>query len=376
MKRIAALFLCLCMIPGLLYGCAEVQQKAEASLNEWVPTHSMELEYAEQFSVDYYEGGYKLITVADKDHFLVIPEGGVMPESLPEDVAILQQPIENIYLAATSAMGLFDAMDRLDALRLSGTRVENWYIENARRAMEDGSILYAGKYSEPDYELILSEGCGLAIESTMIGFASDVKAKLEELGIPVLVDYSSYESHPLGRTEWIKLYAALINEEEKAEALFEKQSSVLDGLTGLDSTGKTVAFFHISSSGYVIARKSGDYVSRMIELAGGEYVFSDLGDPSTANATVTVEMEQFYATAKDADYIIYNSTIGGELESLDELIGINELLRDFKAVQNGKVWCTGQNMFQQTMELGQMIGEFHTMLTASDAELEYLYKLE
>lgn len=376
MKRVAIFLLCLCMIPGLLCGCAEAPEKSETSIDEWVPSHSMELEYARQFSVDYYEGGYKLITVADSDRFLLIPEGGLMPESLPEDVAILQQPIENIYLAATSAMGLFDAMDRLDALRLSGTRADNWYIENARLAMEDGSILYAGKYSEPDYELILSEGCSLAIESTMIGFASDVKAKLEELGIPVLIDYSSYESHPLGRTEWIKLYAALLDEEEKAEALFEKQSSILDGLTGLDSTGKTVAFFHISSSGYVIARKSGDYVSRMIELAGGEYVFSDLGDPSTANATVTVEMEQFYATAKDADYIIYNSTIGGELESLDELISINGLLRDFKAVQNGKVWCTGQNMFQQTMELGQMIGDFHTMLTSSDAELEYLYKLE
>jgi iron complex transport system substrate-binding protein len=46
-------------------------------------------------------------------------------------------------------------------------------------------------------------------------------------------------------------------------------------------------------------------------------------------------MEEFYATAKDADFIIYNSTIDGEISSLDELIAKNSLLADFKAVKNG-----------------------------------------
>src|SRR3546814_3255665 len=37
----------------------------------------------------------------------------------------------------------------------------------ARAAMEDGKMVYAGKYSAPDYELIVSKNCGLALESTM-----------------------------------------------------------------------------------------------------------------------------------------------------------------------------------------------------------------
>lgn len=84
-----------------------------------------------------------------------------------------------------------------------------------------------------------------------------------------------------------------------------------------------MAFFYISSSGYAVARKSGDYVTKMIELAGGNYIFADLGDPETATSTVTLEMEQFYATAKDADYIIYNSTIDGELATVEELVAKN-----------------------------------------------------
>jgi len=275
-------------------------------------------------------------------------------------------------------MCLFDAMDRLDAIRLSGTQENGWHIESAREAMKNGTLLYAGKYSEPDYELILDKNCGLAIESTMIGHASEVKDKLEELGIPVLIDQASHETHPLGRSEWIKLYGALLNEEEKAERLFHEQAAYLEAVASEASTGKTVAFFHISSSGYVVARKSGDYVSKMIDLAGGKYVFDDLGDPEKVTSTVTIEMETFYATAKDADFIIYNSAITGEIGSLEELLQLNPLLKDFRAVQNGNVWCTGQNMYQETMQLGQMIQELHEIMTANPGEelsLNYFYKL-
>ncbi len=341
------------------------------------PERSMELQYATQFNVDYYANGLKLLSFADGSRYLIMPEGGTMPAGMDGDITVLHQPIENMYLVATSAMCLFDALDGLSAIRLSGTKADGWYNENARAAMEAGDIQYAGKYSEPDYELILASDCGLAIESTMIGHAPEVREKLEDLGVPVLVDLSSQEKHPLGRTEWIKLYGALLNKETQAERIFNEQVALLDIAATNEPTGKTVAFFYISTSGYAIARKSGDYVTKMIELAGGDYIFDDLGDSETATSTVTLEMETFYATAKNADYIIYNSTIGGELHSLSELLSKNQLLTDFRAVQNGNVWCTSQNLFQETTQLGGMILDMHRLLTEPDAtELDYLYKLQ
>ena len=342
------------------------------------PVRSMELEYATGFQVDYDDAGRKLITLLDGSQFLVLPPDGRVPANLPAGAAVLRQPISNIYLAATSAMCLFDALDRLDAISLSGSRAESWYIENARLAMEEGRIRYAGKYSEPDYELLLGSRCSLAVESMMIGHASDVKQKLEELGIAVLTDQSSMEEHPLGRTEWMKLYAALLNEEDRAEELFKEQVAYLnDALQGEDPQ-KTVAFFHISSSGYVVVRKSGDYVAKMLELAGGRYVFRDLGDRETKTSTVNLEMEQFFAAAKDADYIIYNSTIGGEIHSMEELLEKSPLLAQFRAVQNGNVWCTGKNMYQETTQLGQMIQSFRKIFSGEAdnlTELPFLYRL-
>lgn len=222
----------------------------------------------------------------------------------------------------------------------------------------------------------------MAIESTMIGHASDVKDKLESLGIAVLVDHSSYESHPLGRTEWIRLYGALLNEEEKAEALFRRQAEYLDEISQ-DETDenekKTVAFFYISSSGTVITRQSGDYISKMIELAGGTYLFDGLGDEDSKNSSMAVEMETFFSQVKDADYIVYNSSIDGSVHTLNELLSLNGLLSECKAVKNGNVWCTSQNMFQETMNLGQMIENFHEMLISDSTgvtELDYLYRLQ
>lgn len=373
-----ALALIVVMLLSLLCGCGTTEEKTGLG-NGWEPERKMELQFATQFSVEYYTDDYKLISLADGSRFLIVPEGAECPQGIADDIVPLYQPIENIYLAATSSMCLFDALDRLDAIRLSGTKADGWYIENARRAMQEGNILYAGKYSEPDYEMLLDCRCPLAVESMMIGHASDVKDKLEELGIAVLIDQSSMESHPLGRTEWIKLYGALLNEEERAETLFAEQVEYLNAAVESEGSGKTVAFFHISSSGYVVARKSGDYVTKMLELAGGSYVFDDLGDPETRTSTVTIEMEQFFATAKDADYIIYNSTIGGEIKTMDELLAKNELLAEFKAVQTGNVWCTSENMYQETTQLGRMIQSFQKVLSGEADELDelpYLYRLQ
>lgn len=375
MRRMIALFAAVVL---LFCGCTPASQAPQAE-SEWLPEHSMELQYATQFSVDYYAGGYKLISLADGSRFLVIPEGKDFPAEAPKDAVPLYQPIENIYLAATSVMCLFDALDALDSIALSGTKEEGWYIENARTAMAEGRMLYAGKYSEPDYEMLLSHRVPLAIESTMIGHASDVKAKLEELGIAVLVDQASNESHPLGRTEWIKLYAALLNCEETAEQLFAEQIDYMNSAVSERLPNASVAFFYISSSGKVVARKSGDYVTKMLELAGGTYVFDALGDPEKRTATVTIEMEQFFAAAKEADYIIYNTTIGGEVSTLRELLEKNPLLAEMKAVQNGNVWCTGKNMYQETTQLGQMTLSFHSIFSGEAAELDtlpYLYRLK
>ena len=362
----------------MLTGCSQAETIPEKYIEIDGLTFSerAELTYAEQFAIDRYNDGYSVIHTMTGESFLLVPEGLEIPDGISEDIVVIKKPTGNIYLAATSAMGLFAELEKGEAVKFSGTKADDWHIGYARNAMENGTMFYAGKYREPDYEMLLENECALSIQSTMIDHSPEVKDKLNELGIPVFVDYSSYESHPLGRSEWIKVYGEMTDTSELARQLFEAQSDELSGISE-NSTGKTAAFFYISTSGQVVTRKSGDYITKMIELAGGENVFENLGDDK-ATSSVTIEPEQFYLQAKDADFIIYNSTIGGEVTTIDELIAKNELLADLKAVQNGNVWCTKENLFQETMKLGTVISDLNSIFTgnAEDDPPVFLFRLE
>ena len=340
------------------------------------PTDHLQLAYAKNFSIDYYEGGYKLLTIKDGTQILTVPEGKKAPDNLDESIIVMQQPVNNIYLVSSAVMDMFRELNALDTIGFSAQKAENWYVEGAKAAMENGDILYAGKYNSPDYELLVSKKCSLAIENSMILHSPEVKEMLEDFDIPVIIEYSSYETHPLGRVEWIKFFGALTGMEEEAEKAFEKQTEIVKHVTATKKTDKTVAFFYITSNGLVQVRQSNDYIPKMIELAGGRYIFENLGDDSK-RSTMNMQVEEFYNKAKDADYLIYNSTIDGGVKSVDELIEKCSVLSDFKAVKSGDVWCTEKDVYQQSMSIGFLIEDIHNMLQgADDKEMNYLYRLD
>lgn len=347
-----------------------------------VYSHSMELSYAAGFSVDYYEGGYVLATVDGCGRFLLVPQGEEVPGDMPKDVAVLHRPVSNIYLAASAAMDMFVSIGALDQIRFSSLKQEAWHIREAKEAMAQGEILYAGKYAAPDYERILAEGCGLAIENTMVSHTPQVKEQLEGFGIPVLVDYSSYEKEPLGRMEWVRLYGVLTGEEEAAEAAFAAEQAAFEAVgeaAGREKgtqKGSTVAFFYITKDGAANVRRPSDYLPKMIEYAGGVYCFQDLEEGEKGASSVALQMEEFYAAAKEADYLVYNSAVDGELTSVEDLLGKSPLLRNCKAVREGNVFCTTKDLYQSSMALGTIAHDFHEMLTGREENLTYLYRLQ
>lgn len=390
MKRRMIIAICLCLMGLLgLGGCSSPSsdydshyaadslqdRKVESSL---VYEGRMELQYAENFTVDYYKGGYTMLTTTmDGQRFLIIPEGKEIPVNMEEDIVVLRRPIKDLYLVASAVMDMFRKLNGLHTIAFSGQKEENWYIEEAKEAMANGDMLYAGKYSKPDYELLVSEGCMLAIENRMISHSPEVIEKLEEFGIPVMIEYSSYESHPLGRVEWIKFFGALLGKEEEAEQIFEEQTRILDRVLADEKTELTVAFFFITSNGLVQVRQSSDYVPKMIELAGGKYIFEDLGDSETKRSTMNMQVEEFYNNAKDADFLIYNSSIDGGVPNREALLDKCEVLADFKAVQEGNVWCTTNDMYQQSLSIGYLIEDIHTMLSdAGEDDMHYLFRLK
>ena len=339
------------------------------------PIESVSLEYAKEFTIDRYEDGTALICTGDGARYLVVPEEVSVPDGLASDISVIQQPVEDGYIAATSMLCLVDALDAIDQFAFTSIDKSECSIQGFDDALDAGTIAYGGKYSAPDYEALASSSCTFALESSMINHTPKVKRQLESSGITVLTELSSYESDPRARLEWIRALGLILDKEEQADEIFQQQIAQIDKVSGLESTNKTVAFFYINSNGQVVVRKSGDYVARMIEMAGGEYIFKNLDD-GLATSTTTLDAESFFAQAQDADILIYNATIDSNVNSVQTLLEKNGTLEQFKAVQEGNVYVTSQDMYQQMVHTGDIISDMHSAFTGDDSNLTYLTKIE
>ena len=344
---------------------------------ELVFDHSMKLEYAKNFQVDYYVGGYKLITISDGKKFLTVPEGAKLPSGVEEGVIVLQMPLNNLLISSTPTMSLLNAIGGLDTVTMTTTERESWYIQEVCNKMDQGELMFIGSYKEPDYELLVANKPKFSVFSTMLSSVPEVAEKLDELEIPYLLDQSTFEEHPLARVEWVKLYGAFLDLEAAAEKVYKDQVTMVQEVSAAESTGKTAAIFYITSKGVLHVRQGGDYVAKMFELAGGEYIFADINPEESG--TLKMEMEEFYAKAKDVDYIIYIWNLGGKPENLEQFIGYSEIFQDFKAVKEGNVWCTTPDFFQISDTLGSMIKDMNTMVTLENPDVDkltYLFKLQ
>lgn len=328
------------------------------------------------------------------------------------ELTVLQQPLTTTYVAASAVMAPLCDLGAVSQIRFSGLREEGWYVDEARTAMKEGSMLFAGKYSEPDYETLLREGCDLALESTMIYRSPEVIEKLNALGIPVYIDYSSYEPHVLGRLEWIRVYGALFGHEEEAQQWYQTERDRIRAIqkdaatssgeasqsgksteksetktsrnskneassigsssrsAGTDTTADlrpTVVYFYVNSSGQIQVRQPQDYIPELLELAGARYLAPDMSSlGGSRKSNVTVSLEDFYSSCRDADYLIYSATLDRPLSSIQELLGKNALFADFKAVKEGHVYTTDKDFYQLSDRMADFAEDVRRMLHGQD----------
>ena len=345
-------------------------------------TGSMELEYADQFRADYLEDGLTAVYIEDGLSYLLTP--GELPAwvtgDMTEDMTVIKTPAASMYLAASSGMDLVDVLGGLGSVSMTSTQASDWADENIRELVESDTIRYIGKYRAPDFEALVEGEADLAVESTMIYHDPDVKEAIEELGIPVLVERSSYESEPLGRLEWVKLYGLLLGKENEAEAFFKEASGKASSVdTSAITETPSVAFFSVNSAGAVVVRKPGDYITKMIETAGGSYALNGITDEDdNALSTMNMQMEAFYDKAVSSDILIYNSAIEEDIDEISDLTSLSDKFRDFKAVKSGNVWCTNRNVSQKVSGMADMIVEMNRIFAGaeSDEGFEYFHKLK
>ena len=324
--------------------------------------------YARLFSVERGEG-FSLLRI-DGERPVAVLSGGKAAK-LPKDAVVIS-PAKRCYVASTSAFDPLERIGAIDFAAFSSVKASSLFVEGARKRLEGGKMRFSGKYSSPDFEMLLSGGCDLAIENTMIFHRPEVRKMLEELGIPVVVEKSSLEKSPLARLEWVKAFGVLFGREAEAQEFFDEQIRILES-AGIRELGvsseesgvrKRVAFFYVSSAGTIVARRAGDFVSKMIGMAGGEYVPSGFR-ASGGNSSVRVQAEEFFALCHDADVLIYDQSLS-PVSKMEELLSLCPMLSDFRAVKGGRVFFVGREFFQMTAGIVPFVSDVSEIVSGGD----------
>ena len=404
MKRsLALVLLAVLAMSTLLFAACDKkeneQQGITVAYSQLTSTGKEENTFAELFSIEHLkdenEKAYSKIEVFDKEKkldtsWLLLPEGVDKVSGAPAGVNIMTfRDRQNIMVSSASTMALINAMDALSKVPMT-TADTTWRIQEIKDAIDKGTVKEVGKYSKPDYEQIISIGAEkhvtFAVFSTMLDSVPDVYDQLTKTcNLRIMRDQSSYESHPLGRTEWIKIYGEIFDMRDKSDAVFNGQVEILNETTSKinvpEAERKTVLIFYTTSTKDTFyVRNAADYVTELVNLGGGKQV-AEIGPGKSGNTKMP--QEWFIQECSQADYVLYNWTSGAsgvKDESLQGLIDarLGDWFKDFKAYKEGNVWRTSNDFYQKMDKMGEMVADIYKMLYGENVSdtLTYVNRLK
>jgi len=195
--------------------------------------------------------------------------------SLNSDVFIA--PLKRIVCLSTTHIAFIDALGRSSAIvGASGINFIN--SSSLKERVEKGLVKDVGYDQNLNYELIVSLKpdavlCyGVGAES--VGYL----LKLKELGIKLIFIGDYLEQDPLGKAEWLKVFGTFFNLDLRADSIFnsiaEEYSSTAELVKNLKQKPKI--FLNLPWKDSWFFPGNSNYFVKLIEDAGGEYVFSSL----------------------------------------------------------------------------------------------------
>ena len=302
--------------------------------------------------------------------------GGRAPDDTG-DMTVLQAPLTKLGCFSTTHATLFHAIGALDKVSLVTTDKDKWHIEQIAQQIEDGTTTYVARTPPPHYELISAAAPQIILISANTMHGSDeVLAKLDELGIPYIADSQHLENHPLAAWSGSSWWAPCWTWRRRPTLLRRRGAAgeCRGRERGRESEHPTILQTYIFK-GTVYVRNGGDYVNKMLELAGGTYPFAELEPGQGGNTKMTVE--KFYQGAVDAEILIYDNTSDVSVSTVADILANGDYLADMKAIQEGNIWGIQKNYWQSADDVATMIEDIATIIYhPEDADqLHYFYKL-
>lgn len=299
---------------------------------------------------------------------LVIEKIGEISKT--QDYPILKGEAKRIICMSSTHVAMLDAIGCINRIiGVSGLDyLSNEYIKQNSDRIKD--IGYEGHI---DYETLISLQPDLVLLFSVNG-ASSMEPRLKELGIPYLYIGDYVEESPLGKAEWIIPIAETVGKRNEAKIRFEeinqRYQNLIDTVkTNITFRPKIMVNAPFLDSWFMPSSQS--YIAKMIEDAGGEYIYKK----NTGNSSIPIDMEEALRLVSECDYWINVGTIKDKKELEVYLPKFYSL----KCVKEGKIYnnnlrsvpgggndCYESGVVNPDLILKDMIHIFHPELISDD----------
>lgn len=211
---------------------------------------------------------------------------------------IIRTPVQSIAALSTAFYAMITELGQLESI----VAIENSNITFSPSILSraaTGEIDQVGGDSQLNIEKLIL----LSPEIVMVGgYGNDLAPsyqKLKDAGISIIQNYDWKEETPLARAEWIKLFGALYDENEKADSIFSQiKKNYEDYAAKTDTiTNSPKALFSSMYNGtwYMPGGKS--YVAHLLKDAKGTYPW----EKDSTSGSIPLSMEAVANKMLDAD---------------------------------------------------------------------------
>ncbi len=214
-----------------------------------------------------------------------------------------------------------------------------------RQRISDGRIVDIGSSLEPSLEKIIA----LKPDAIMLSpFQNAGHGVVDKAGVPVIECADYMESTPLGRAEWSKFYAMLVEGIcDKNNVTFDQASKSYHALAAKAATYKEKprVITEMQDRGMWLVPGGDSYAARLLTDAGADYPFLSKKNPGS----VTMNYEQVYMAAQDVDFWLVKS-YGKDL-TLEDIAKNHPFNKKFWAYSHNGIYNANtehSNLYEET----------------------------
>lgn len=343
------------LITVLFIGFLSCSKQTGKKQTTEIASDTVKLSYAERFRI-LRIGNHRLVEVknpfpgsTDTYKYLLVRKGEPLPAIDPE-TTLISVPVERIVCTSTTHIPLLDYLDESNAL-VGFPTTDYISSEKMRKRIDEGLITELGIDKGLNMERLATLKPDFVMAYSLTGELGQFK-KMEELGIPVIMNAEYLEKHPLGRAEWIKFMALFFNKEEMADSIFQQ---IELAYTGTQLLVENVPDKPTVMSGIVYGDTwflpgGRNYAAQLFKDAGCSYLWSD----TESNGFLELSFESVFEKAHHADLWIGVASF----QSLHEIEEVDKRYAHFDSFKNGNVYTydyrKGAKGGSEYLELGYL----------------------